>query len=173
MNVYTKLSKARNELQAIEMSKSGNNKFAGYRYFELGDFMPHINRIFSDIGLCGVVSFSPDVATLTIYDTESDGTIIITSPMAEAALKGCHPVQNLGAVETYQRRYLWVSALEIVEHDALDSSEPVKEDTTDWQAAIEGVGSVDELVSLWGTMPKSVQNKLKSKASEMKAKLGG
>ena len=43
--------------------------------------------------------------------------------MSEANLKGCHPVQNLGAVETYIRRYLWVAALEIVEHDAVDSSE--------------------------------------------------
>jgi hypothetical protein len=48
--------------------------------------------------------------------------------MAEANLKGCHPIQNLGAVETYTRRYLWVSAMEIVEHDALDSSAPLKED---------------------------------------------
>jgi hypothetical protein len=48
--------------------------------------------------------------------------------MAEANLKGCHPIQNLGAVETYTRRYLWVSAMEIVEHDALDSSPPMKED---------------------------------------------
>jgi len=46
----------------------------------------------------------------------------ITSPMAEANLKGAHPIQNLGAVETYTRRYLWVTAMEIVEHDALDSS---------------------------------------------------
>ena len=46
----------------------------------------------------------------------------ITSPMGSAALKGCHEVQNIGAVETYQRRYLWVTAMEIVEHDALDAS---------------------------------------------------
>jgi hypothetical protein len=31
-------------------------------------------------------------------------------------------VQNLGAVQTYLRRYLWVAALEIVEHDALDAT---------------------------------------------------
>ncbi len=43
--------------------------------------------------------------------------------MGSAALKGCHEVQNVGAVETYQRRYLWVAALEIVEHDAIDSSD--------------------------------------------------
>jgi hypothetical protein len=42
--------------------------------------------------------------------------------MGSAALKGCHEVQNIGAVETYQRRYLWVSAMEIVEHDALDAT---------------------------------------------------
>jgi len=42
--------------------------------------------------------------------------------MGSAALKGCHEVQNIGAVETYQRRYLWVAALEIVEHDALDKT---------------------------------------------------
>ena len=46
--------------------------------------------------------------------------------MSSAALKGCHEVQNLGAVQTYLRRYLWVTAMEIVEHDALDSSEPLK-----------------------------------------------
>jgi hypothetical protein len=42
--------------------------------------------------------------------------------MGSAALKGCHEVQNVGAVETYQRRYLWVTAMEIVEHDALDAT---------------------------------------------------
>jgi hypothetical protein len=42
--------------------------------------------------------------------------------MGSAQLKGCHEVQNIGAVETYQRRYLWVAALEIVEHDALDAT---------------------------------------------------
>ena len=40
----------------------------------------------------------------------------------EANLKGVHPIQNMGAVETYSRRYLWVTALEIVEHDALDAT---------------------------------------------------
>ena len=54
--------------------------------------------------------------------------IIITSPMSEAALKGCHPVQNLGAVETYIRRYLWVAALEVVEHDSLDATTGKKGD---------------------------------------------
>jgi len=122
MLVYKKLNAARLELQNTKLSKSGHNKFAGYKYFELGDFLPTINNIFGNAGLCGVVSFTSDLATLTITDIDDNSQIVITSPMGSAALKGCHEVQNVGAVETYQRRYLWVTAMEIVEHDALDAT---------------------------------------------------
>ena len=122
MSVHKKLMQARVELQGRKLNKSGNNKFAGYQYFELGDFMPAVNEIFNGLGLCGVISFGSDLATLTICDVEGGEPIVITSPMSEANLKGCHPIQNLGAVETYTRRYLWVTALEIVEHDALDAT---------------------------------------------------
>lgn len=122
MSVYKKLNEARIALQGEKLNKSGNNKFAGYTYFELGDFLPTINRIFNNIGLCGVVSFGEELATLTITDVDDNSSVVITSPMKEANLKGCHPIQNLGAVETYTRRYLWVTALEIVEHDVLDAT---------------------------------------------------
>ena len=113
---------ARVKLQSTEMKKSGLNKFAGYSYFELGDFIPHIQTIFNEIGLCGVVSFNTEYATLCITDVEDGTVIVIQSPMAEANLKGAHPIQNLGAVESYQRRYLWMTAMEIVEHDIIDSA---------------------------------------------------
>jgi len=126
--VHLKLMRARLMLQDKQLKKSGHNKFAGYQYFELGDFIPTINEIFFEVGLCGVVSYDSEIASLTITDVEDGTNIIITSPMADANLKGCHPIQNLGAVETYTRRYLWVTAMEIVEHDALDSSAPLKEE---------------------------------------------
>lgn len=122
MSVYKKLMQARLALQNTKLNKSGHNKFAGYYYFELGDFLPTVQNIFFESGLCGIVSFSTDIATLTITDTEDGSQIVITSPMGSAALKGCHEVQNIGAVETYQRRYLWVTAMEVVEHDALDAT---------------------------------------------------
>ena len=127
-SVHKKLMQARIKLQATPLKKSGLNKFAGFQYFELGDFLPQIQQIFSEIGLCGVVSFDTQLATLTITDTEDGSNIVLTSPMAEANLKGVHPIQNMGAVETYSRRYLWVTALEIVEHDALDSTTGKKGD---------------------------------------------
>ena len=128
MSVYSKLMNARIRLQNTELKKTGHNKFAGYYYFELGDFLPQVQEIFHQVGLCGYISFDTTIATLTIIDIEDNSQITITSPMVEANLKGAHPIQNLGAVETYTRRYLWVSAMEIVEHDALDSSAPLREE---------------------------------------------
>lgn len=120
--VHKKLMLARIELQGRKLNKSGHNKFAGYYYFELGDFLPAVQEIFAKLGLCGVISYGKDEAWLTITDTDDGSSLAVCSPMSEANLKGCHPVQNLGAVQTYVRRYLWVTAMEIVEHDALDAT---------------------------------------------------
>ena len=123
MNVYQRLNQARLQFHATELKKTGHNKFAAYNYFELGDFLVPALRIFNECGLVAIVSFDKDIATMTIRNVEQPAdNIVITSPMGSAALKGCHEVQNVGAVETYQRRYLWVAALEIVEHDALDAT---------------------------------------------------
>jgi hypothetical protein len=130
MTVYKKLQEARILLQNTKLTKSGKNKFAGYEYFELGDFLPQIQVICKDLGLCGVISFNHDMAYLQMTDVEDGTSIMFTSPMSSAALKGCHDVQNLGAVQSYLRRYLWQNCFEIVEHDALDATtggvEPVK-----------------------------------------------
>jgi len=123
MNVYEKLNSARKVFHSSQIKKSGRNNFAGYDYFELGDFIVPALRIFDSVGLAGYISFGKETAELRIVNLEKpDDVIVITSPMSEANLKGCHPVQNLGAVQTYIRRYLWVAALEIVEHDALDAT---------------------------------------------------
>jgi len=126
MSVHKKLMQARVKLLSVDMKKSGQNKFAGYSYFELGDFIPHVQTIFNELGLCGVVSFDDTYASLTITDVEDGTVIVVTSPMAEANLKGAHPIQNLGAVLSYQRRYLWMAAMELVEGDAIDSAPPVE-----------------------------------------------
>jgi len=119
--VYKKLQLARIQLQGKKLNKSGHNKFSGYSYFELGDFLPFINEIFNNLGLFSAISFTVDVATLRIIDVEDNSEVIFESPMGSISLKGCHDIQNIGAVQTYQRRYLYLTGLEIVEHDALDS----------------------------------------------------
>lgn len=155
MSVQKKLMQARLKLQSMTLKKSGHNKFAGYYYFELGDFLPQVQTIFAELGLCGVVSYTAYTASLTIYGESGDGSpLVITSPMGSAALKGCHEVQNVGAVETYQRRYLWVTAMEIVEHDVLDATtgnEKAKptgmseNDLANHKSAIEATANQDDL----------------------------
>lgn len=120
MSALIKLNQARMILLGMELKKSGKNKAVGYSYFELGDFLHPILKIMNELKLCGVISFGTDIATLTITDLEDGSEVKINSPMSTASLRGCHEVQNLGAVQTYLRRYLWVTAFEILEHDPLD-----------------------------------------------------
>lgn len=188
MNVFEKLNVAREKFHRSKLTKSGHNKFAGYKYFELSDFIIPALDIFREVGLCGVVSFGKDEAKLTIYDlADPQQMIVITSPMSSAALKGCHEVQNLGAVQTYLRRYLWVAALEIVEHDALDattgSAEPEfklpESKVIDLIAFVKEAVSLDDLKINYGMAIKEcktdqeAQKLIIAAKDEMKKKIGG
>ena len=183
MSVHTKIMQARVKLQTTKLTKSGNNKFAGYKYFELGDFLPAAQQIFAELGLCGIVSFGAEEASLTITDTEDNSQLVITSPMSTAALKGCHAVQNLGAVQTYIRRYLWVAALEIVEHDAIDmtagKAEPEQEKpAVNIERIVESITNSADLNTLqshfkaaWLTLDKSQRAPVKAAYDQRKAEL--
>lgn len=125
--VYAKLQKCRVELQNMELKKSGHNSYAGYRYFELSDLLPAINTLFDIYGLCYSLQFDNDMATMFVVDVDTGNSIKFCCPMQQATLKGCMPVQNLGASLTYISRYLLVMALAVSEHDSVDASEPIKE----------------------------------------------
>jgi hypothetical protein len=144
--VYAKLQKARVMLQSMPIKKSGFNSFAGFKYFELSDFLPSVNTIFAELGLCSVFCINDGEATLRIYDSEFGGVIFFNSPIADTVSKvviegGKSPaIQALGSLHTYLRRYLMLNALEITEHDAVDatikkdepkSSKPVTVDVFD------------------------------------------
>lgn len=122
MTIFEKLNEARLRFQNAGVKKTGNNKFAGYTYYELADILPEINKLANELKFCCVVNFTPDLATLDFCDLEGDGRITFKSPMSSASLKGCHEVQNLGAVETYIKRYLYQNCFEIVENDVLDET---------------------------------------------------
>ena len=122
MSIFEKLNQARLEFQNLGVKKSGKNSYAGYTYYELSDIIPAINKLADKLKFCCVINFTNDLAKLDFCDLEKDERITFTSPMSSASLKGCHEVQNLGAVETYIKRYLYQNCFEIVEGDALDST---------------------------------------------------
>jgi hypothetical protein len=121
LNVLKKLIDSRVALQHKSLNKSGHNSHVGYKYFELADFLPSVQQIFQEKGLVDVISFTETLATMIIFDIEDGSSVTFTSPMGSANLRGCHEVQNIGAVSSYQRRYLYTTALAIVENDVLDA----------------------------------------------------
>ena len=158
MGEYRKLADARIMMRSRTLKKSGRNKFAGYNYFELGDFLHPALEIFDQLGLISIVSFTKEQAELCVVDTEGGGEIIFTCPFGSAALKGCHEVQNMGACQTYNRRYLYTLALELLEHDALDSTTGSGNIETidlgmmiDHLAAIEAASTIEELKDVYTT----------------------
>lgn len=123
-NIYTKLQTVRVAFQNLNVKKTGKNTFAGYDYYDLGDILPPINDLMQQTGLTSFVTFDSEFARLTLVNVEKpEERIEFTSPMATVSLKGAHDIQNLGAVETYQRRYLYMAAFEIVEHDFFDATQ--------------------------------------------------
>lgn len=164
-NIYSKLAKARAMFYEQKIKKSGKNAYAGYDYFELSDILPSCIRICNEVGLAPIISFEEGYAVMTVYDGESDSSFQIRSPLADATLKGCHPIQNLGAVETYSRRYLWFSLFEITESDPLEtttgrededeapkaSAPAKKQNRNDDKVPSAGVAAA----SLWGAVCKS------------------
>lgn len=125
--IEKKLQKCRVELQKKGLKKSGENKFAKFKYFELADFIPTVNEMFAENNMFSNFSIDNNIATLTIVDCDDNTSQIFKSNIADADVKGCTAIQSLGAVHTYLKRYLYLNALEIVENDALDASVGAKD----------------------------------------------
>lgn len=122
MNVFGKLAEARAKFKTAKVQKSGENKFQGYKYFELADILNAVTDINREVGLATVETVTADCATLEVVNVDDPADRAAFSvPMSTAQLKGCHPVQNLGAAITYVRRYLYQNAYSVAEPDQLDS----------------------------------------------------
>ena len=122
LNIYGKLIEARKMFLAAGIKKTGVNRYAEYKYFTLDDIIPVKQSIFEDLGLIDVVSFSADYATLTLVNASNpEETIYFTSPLREDESLIKNPIQKLGAIETYVRRYLYMLLLDIVESDAVEA----------------------------------------------------
>lgn len=124
MNIFEKIQAVRVELRHTKLKMSGKNKFANYEYMELDDFLPTLNELMQKHKMTAIASFTREKATLTAIDCEKpEDRFSIESPFGTADLKGCHEVQCIGAVETYQRRYLYQAMFDIAESDGLNKSQ--------------------------------------------------
>ena len=129
-NVYHKLILARHQLLDEQIKQTGKNIHLEFKYFQLADFVPSVIRIFNELGLISLTSFTDEEATMAIVNCDNPTEkIVFTSPMREVPAilsrdgKAVNnPMQTLGGVETYQRRYLYLVALDLVVDDEIDSA---------------------------------------------------
>ncbi len=122
-------------LQNAGLKKSGKNKFAGFDYFELADFLPKLNELMLEEGINDVFAIKDELATLTLIKDEEkqDYTMpfkIFETPINERVnaktgevkrVKSMQDIQYLGALNTYYKRYLYLNAFGITDGDVIDS----------------------------------------------------
>lgn len=125
------------ELQKKKIEKTGKNKFAGFDYFELADFLPTLNELMLKEGINDIFSIENNLATLTLIKGEEKQSysmpfVLFETPLNQKGIKSMQDIQYLGALNTYYKRYLYLNAFGITDGDvidAIDNSSLGKENT--------------------------------------------
>lgn len=122
MNVFEKLLTARVQFLNSGAKKTGKNMHLAFKYFELDDIVPIATGIFAELRLLPCVTFNNEIAKMDIIDIDNPSDVItFTSPMRElTGNNAVNAMQALGSTETYQRRYLYMMALDICEPDNIE-----------------------------------------------------
>jgi hypothetical protein len=121
-SIYEKINNIK--IKLIGIKKTGENKFSDYTYFELGDILPILTPALKDENLFMKTEFSvaEETAKLKIIDLDAPENIVeYETKVGSCTLKASHDVQNLGAAQTYTRRYLIMTAFDISESDIVDA----------------------------------------------------
>lgn len=135
MNLNESIIKIRVELQNAKLKKSGKNKFAGFNYFELADFLPKLNELMLSEGLNDRFYIKDDLATLEIQKGQEVNIYTMPFVMFETPtnrredkttgevyeVKSMQDIQYLGALNTYYKRYLYLNAFGITDGEIIDS----------------------------------------------------
>ena len=122
-------------LQNAKLKKSGKNKFAGFDYFELADFLPKLNELMLEEGINDRFYIKDNYAVLEIQKGEEINTytmpfILFDTPTNRREdrdtgevyeVKSMQDIQYLGALNTYYKRYLYLNAFGITDGEVIDS----------------------------------------------------
>lgn len=125
-NLNESIIKIRVDLQNSKLKKSGKNKFAGFDYFELADFLPKLNELMLQEGINDRFYIKDDYATLELQKGEEINTytmpfVMFEVPMNKGGIPSMQKIQYLGALNTYYKRYLYLNAFGITDGEIIDS----------------------------------------------------
>ena len=122
--IHQKIARIQINLMAMKLPKSGENKFANFKYYELEDILPAIFKECYNQELFLEFSFSLDEAQLKVRNWNEPGESVITSvPMPEIVPlnRGMNIMQSEGSYITYLKRYLLTNLFLIMEKDVVDA----------------------------------------------------
>lgn len=122
--IHQKIARIQKNLMAMKLPKSGENKFANFKYYELEDILPAIFKECYNQELFLEFSFSLDEAQLKVRNWNEPGESVITSvPMPEIVPlnRGMNIMQSEGSYITYLKRYLLTNLFLIMENDVVDA----------------------------------------------------
>jgi len=134
MTIHKKIADFKNEFHGLNMAMSGLNKHSGFAFFQIQDFIKDATELLAKHGLVFKISFpSMTICKGECIDTETGEKEEYWCPCAEANIPKATPVQNVGGMMTYVRRYMWSLFLDLVEFDGVDgtSGAPDTETQTD------------------------------------------
>tara|TARA_R110001606_G_scaffold2504_5_gene10991 strand:- start:6867 stop:7433 length:567 start_codon:yes stop_codon:yes gene_type:complete len=114
------------ELQNSKLKQSGKNKFAGFTYFELSDFLPKLNELMLKHKVNDHISINKEYAELTLRlgaesQTYSIPFTVYQTPKNKQGGDSMQHIQYLGALNTYYKRYLYLNAFGITDGEVIDS----------------------------------------------------
>lgn len=123
MTLYEKINKIKKGILEANLKKSGFNKFSNFNYYELADITPTIIMLCNQYNVMSQFTFDKDYASLRLWNIDDiNEHLIYLSPMVDIDIKGANKMQSLGGIETYQRRYLYMMAFDIIENDMFDAT---------------------------------------------------
>lgn len=125
-NLNESIIEIRVELQNSKIKKSGKNKFAGFDYFELADFLPRLNELMQKEGINDNFKITNDIASLTLIKGEEKQEytmpfVMFATPLNKSGQPSMQDIQYLGALNTYYKRYLYLNAFGITDGEVIDS----------------------------------------------------
>lgn len=129
-NIYSKIMKVRKNFKNSTIKKSGKNEFQNFSYLELSDFIPIAIDLCEEIGLYSHINIgsitNTKYATLTVINTEDVTEKVVYSlelPCVSKEGAFNNKIQDIGKMETYIRRYLYMLFLDIAVADSVDSED--------------------------------------------------
>jgi hypothetical protein len=136
LTLRQKLARIRVEFSKSNIKKSGENKYAGFKYFELCDIVPKALELFEKYDVTLDFSMNETDVNGVLYDNVKDyNPIVFRFPrkgIDDPKAMRMNTVQAMGSEITYYRRYIYNIVLDIVENDSfdcLDNTQKQKQNT--------------------------------------------